>query len=94
MISVPKAVEQAKCYDHSLEREIGYLTAHSMLHLLGYDHETGGLDRVRMREKEELVLSQLGLPSTGSYVLGAKMNRRKRRFSQRFGMLSGEFYTR
>lgn len=70
VISVPKAVEQAKCYDHSLEREIGYLTAHSMLHLLGYDHETGGLDRVRMREKEELVLSQLGLPSTGSYVLG------------------------
>lgn len=70
VISVQKAMEQAKCYDHSLEREVGYLTAHSMLHLLGYDHETGGLDRVRMREKEELVLSQLGLPSTGSYVLG------------------------
>ena len=70
VISVQKAMELAKCYDHSLEREVGYLTAHSMLHLLGYDHETGGLDRVRMREKEELVLSQLGLPSTGSYVLG------------------------
>ena len=69
VISVPRAVEQAKCYDHSLEREVGFLTAHSMLHLLGYDHENGGLDRVRMREKEELVLSQLGLPSTGSYVL-------------------------
>ena len=69
VISVPRAVEQEKCYDHSLVRVVGFLTAHSMLHLLGYDHENGGLDRVRMREKEELVLSQLGLPSTGSYVL-------------------------
>ena len=41
-----------------------------MLHLLGYDHEKSGLDRVRMREKEEQVMSQLGLPSTSSYVLG------------------------
>ena len=51
-ISMEKAVEQAYKYDHSLEREIGFLTAHSVLHLLGYDHEQGGLDRVRMREKE------------------------------------------
>ena len=69
VISMEKAVEQAKRYDHSLEREVGYLTAHSMLHLLGYDHETSGLDRVRMREKEEQIMTQLGLPSSSSYVL-------------------------
>ena len=70
VISMEKAVEQAQRYGHSLEREVGYLTAHSMLHLLGYDHETSGLDRVRMRAKEEQVMSQLGLPSTSSYVMG------------------------
>lgn len=69
VISLEKAVEQANRYGHSLEREVGYLTAHSMLHLLGYDHEAGGLARVRMREKEEEVMVQLGLPSTASYVL-------------------------
>ena len=67
VISVPKAMEQARTYGHSLEREIGYLTAHSMLDLLGYDHENGGLARVRMREKEETVMRQLGLPSSSSY---------------------------
>lgn len=69
VISMEKAVDQAKRYGHSLEREVGYLTAHSMLHLLGYDHEKSGMDRVRMREKEEWVMTQLGLPSTSSYVL-------------------------
>lgn len=69
VLSMEKAVEQADRYGHSLEREVGYLCAHSMLHLLGYDHEQGGLDRVRMREKEEQVMTQLGLPSTSSYVL-------------------------
>ncbi|WP_101697700.1 rRNA maturation RNase YbeY [Clostridium minihomine] len=69
VISMEKAVEQADRYGHSLEREVGYLSAHSMLHLLGYDHEQGGMERVRMREKEEQVMTQLGLPSTSSYVL-------------------------
>ena len=69
VISLEKAVEQAGRYGHSLEREVGYLTAHSMLHLLGYDHEKGGIEKVRMREKEEQVMTQLGLPSTSSYVL-------------------------
>lgn len=68
VISMETAMEQAKRYDHSLEREVGYLTAHSMLHLLGYDHEQGGLERVRMREKEEFVMAQLGLPGTSSYT--------------------------
>ncbi len=68
VISMPRAVEQAQAYGHSLEREVGYLTAHSMLHLLGYDHEKGGLERVRMREKEERVMQELGLPSSPSYT--------------------------
>jgi probable rRNA maturation factor len=69
VICMEKAVEQADRYGHSLEREVGYLSAHSMLHLLGYDHVNGGIERVRMREKEEQVMTQLGLASTSSYVL-------------------------
>ncbi|MBQ6420341.1 MAG: rRNA maturation RNase YbeY [Clostridia bacterium] len=69
VISVQKAMEQAKEYNHSLEREIGFLTVHSMLHLLGYDHVNGGLQAVRMREKEEEVLTQLGLKRNGSYYM-------------------------
>ena len=45
---------------HGIDREIGYLTVHSMLHLLGYDHVNGGVEKMRMREKEEQVLSLLG----------------------------------
>ncbi|MBQ7596028.1 MAG: rRNA maturation RNase YbeY [Clostridia bacterium] len=67
VISVEHAVEQAKTYGHSLQREIGFLTVHSMLHLLGYDHEQGGLEQVRMREKEKEILRQLGLRRNGSY---------------------------
>jgi probable rRNA maturation factor len=40
-----------------------------MLHLLGYDHEDNGIQRIRMREKEEKVMTQLGLPSSSSYVM-------------------------
>lgn len=68
VISMEKAIEQADRFDHSMQREVGYLTAHSVLHLLGYDHENN-LDRVRMREKEELVMEQLGLPASSSYVV-------------------------
>ena len=68
MICVSRAQEQAEQYGHSFRREMAYLTAHSMLHILGYDHEQGGLDAVRMREKEETVMIQLGLPRNGSYV--------------------------
>ena len=68
VISMEKAQEQAKRFDHSLQREVGYLTAHSVLHLLGYDHEDN-LERVRMREKEEFIMDQLGLPASSSYVI-------------------------
>ena len=59
---------QANLYGHPLQREVAFLTVHSMLHLLGYDHENGGLEAMRMREKEEAVLLQLGLPRTVSYT--------------------------
>ncbi|MCL2299699.1 MAG: rRNA maturation RNase YbeY [Firmicutes bacterium] len=68
VISLPRAVEQARLYGHTLQRELAFLTVHSMLHLLGYDHEAGGLEAVRMREKEEKVLVQLGLPRGHNYI--------------------------
>ena len=68
VISVERAIEQAQMYGHSLRREIGFLTVHSMLHLLGYDHEGSNLEALRMREKEELVLTKLGLQRDMSFV--------------------------
>ena len=66
--AMERAQEQANLYGHPLQREVAFLTVHSMLHLLGYDHENGGLEAMRMREKEEAVLLQLGLPRTVSYT--------------------------
>lgn len=54
-ISLERAVKQAKQYGHSVKREIGYLTIHSMLHLLGYDHLDEGVQKAQMREKEEII---------------------------------------
>ncbi len=68
VISMQKAEQQAELYGHSLQREVAYLTVHSMLHLLGYDHVNGGLEQVRMREREETVLAKLGLTRDASYV--------------------------
>lgn len=68
VISMEKAVEQADLYGHTLQREVGYLTCHSVLHLLGYDHEDN-MERIRMREKEEAVMDMLGLPASSTYVL-------------------------
>lgn len=68
IISVETALEQSKEYGHSFQREMAFLTVHSMLHLLGYDHVNGGLEAVRMREKEEYVLAQIGLPRSNSYT--------------------------
>ena len=69
VISIPHAVKQADEYGHSFQREIGYLTVHSVLHLLGYDHVENGIGSVHMREKEESVMNKLGYPRSGSYVL-------------------------
>ncbi len=69
VISVQRAAEQAEQFGHSLQREVGYLTTHSMLHLLGYDHVNGGLEAVHMREKEEKVMTSMGLPRNFSYTI-------------------------
>ena len=61
VISLERAQAQAEEYGHSLEREIGFLCAHSTLHLLGYDHEDSEESRLTMRKKEEEALSKIGL---------------------------------
>ena len=61
VISLEKATEQAAEYGHSLEREVAFLTVHSVLHLLGYDHEEGKAEESEMFEKQEAVLSGMGL---------------------------------
>ncbi len=67
VISMECAIEQAERYNHSLRREVGFLTVHSMLHLLGYDHEGGGLEEALMREQEEKILGKLGLTRDETY---------------------------
>ena len=61
VISMERAMEQAELYGHSLQREVAYLTVHSMLHLLGYDHLDEGPMKAQMREREEAIMSVLGL---------------------------------
>lgn len=60
VVSLERAKAQAVEYGHSFEREVGFLVCHSVLHLLGYDHETEE-ERAVMRQKEEAVLALLGL---------------------------------
>lgn len=59
-ISYDRVVSQAAEYGHSRRRELAYLLAHGLLHLLGYDHEQP-VDAAVMREREERYLGQLGL---------------------------------
>jgi probable rRNA maturation factor len=68
VISLETAVKQAAIFGHSLEREVGFLTVHSCLHLLGYDHELSPLDERIMREKEENVLGELGISRDATFV--------------------------
>lgn len=58
-ISLERAAVQAKEFGHSLKREIGYLTIHSMLHLLGYDHMDEGEQKKQMREREEAIAATI-----------------------------------
>ncbi|MBO5837076.1 MAG: rRNA maturation RNase YbeY [Oscillospiraceae bacterium] len=58
-LSLERAAAQAKDFGHSLRREIGYLTIHSMLHLLGYDHLDEGEQKAQMREREEIIASTI-----------------------------------
>lgn len=58
-ISLERAVAQAKEFGHTTKREIGYLTIHSMLHLLGYDHLDEGPQKAQMRGREEAIASSI-----------------------------------
>lgn len=69
VISLETANRQADEFGHSIEREIGFLTVHSMLHLLGYDHVIDKLEARIMREKEEAVLDSLGISRDTSFII-------------------------
>ncbi len=60
VISLERAAEQAEEYGHSFEREIGFLTVHSMLHLFGFDHMTPE-DETEMFECQAEILEEMGL---------------------------------
>ena len=60
IISVEKALEQAEEFGHSLDRELAYLTCHSVFHLLGYDH-MNEIEKEKMRDKEKVVMKNLGI---------------------------------
>ena len=58
-ISLERAIAQAKEFGHSSRREVGYLTIHSMLHLLGYDHMDDGPEKAQMRSREEAIAAMI-----------------------------------
>ena len=58
VISVPKCEEQAREFGHSFYREIEYLTVHSMLHLLGYDHVDEAEMKKQMRDREKIIMGE------------------------------------
>ncbi len=61
VISLERAKEQADEYGHSFEREVAFLCVHSMLHLLGYDHEVSEEDEIEMRAKQTEIMKIMGL---------------------------------
>ena len=62
ILSLERAQAQAAEFGHSAARECAYLTVHSMLHLLGFDHVDEGEEKAAMRREEEAILAVLGLP--------------------------------
>ena len=61
VISLERANEQAEEFGHSFEREVAFLTVHSMLHLLGYDHVNSDEEDAEMRRRQREVLESMGL---------------------------------
>ena len=66
VISSEQAKKQAEEFGHSFEREAAFLTVHSMLHLLGYDHEAGGDEEADMRRRQREILDRMGLSLKGT----------------------------
>ncbi len=62
ILSVEKAQAQAQEYGHSIERELAFLSVHSTLHLVGYDHETSEEDEAYMNKTQEEILIRIGQP--------------------------------
>ena len=60
VLSLEKALEQSREFNHSFEREASYLVVHSILHLLGYDHMEEN-DKIVMRKREEEILNKLNI---------------------------------
>jgi len=58
-ISLERAISQAQEFGHSTRREVGYLTIHSVLHLLGYDHLDEGEQKKQMRSREEAIAASI-----------------------------------
>jgi probable rRNA maturation factor len=61
VLSLEQAEHQAEEFGHSFEREVAFLCVHSMLHLLGYDHETGEEDEADMRRRQSEIMDLMGL---------------------------------
>jgi probable rRNA maturation factor len=57
VISVPRAIEQAREYGHSIERELGFLFVHGFLHLIGYDHDHEEAEQEMFRRQESILQS-------------------------------------
>lgn len=61
VLNLERTKSQAEEFGHSFEREAAFLTVHSMLHLLGYDHETGEEDEADMRARQRAIMADMGL---------------------------------
>ena len=61
VISLERAIAQSQEYGHSFQRETAFLCVHSMLHLLGYDHELGDKEDADMRKRQREIIESIGL---------------------------------
>ena len=90
VISLEKAFEQSKEYNHSFEREVCFLVCHSTFHLLGYDHDTEENTK-QMREKEEHILNKLNI--TNSEIARKKTKTRQGIIQAFNAAIEGIIYT-